>query len=54
MGFKVWLPQADRGRVSELLQEKDRAAFLEGLPLNYDDATLDTIELIDVLRLKGR
>ena len=54
MGFKVWLPRADRGRVRELVPEKDQAAFLEDLPLNYDSATLDTIEQIDVLWLKGR
>jgi hypothetical protein len=54
MGFKIWLPRADRGRVSELLNATDRAAVLEELPLNYDGTTLDTIELIDVLWLKGR
>lgn len=54
MGFKVWLPRADRGRVSELLNVSDRASLLENLPLNYDGTTLDTIELIDVLWLKGR
>lgn len=54
MGFKVWLPRADRGRVSELLEASERAALLENLPLNYDGTTLDTIELIDVLWLKGR
>ncbi len=54
MGFKIWIPRADRGRVRELVQEKEHAAFLEDLPLNYDNATLDTIEQIDVLWLKGR
>ncbi len=54
MGFKIWIPRADRGRVRELLQEKVHAAFLEDLPLNYDTTTLDTIEQIDVLWLKGR
>jgi hypothetical protein len=33
---------------------KEQAAFLEQLPLNYDTATLETIEQIDVLWLKGR
>jgi len=36
-----------------LVHGKD-AAFLEDLPLNYDSATLDTIEQIDVIWLKGR
>jgi hypothetical protein len=54
MGFKVWLPRADRGRVRELVPEKNHVAFLEDLPLNYEIATLDTIEQIDVIWLKGR
>jgi hypothetical protein len=54
MGFKIWIPRPDRARVVELLQEKDREALLEDLPLNYDNTTLDTIELIDVLWLKRR
>ncbi len=53
MGFKIWLPRSDRGRVGELVT-KQQAAFLEDLPLNYDNTTLDTIEQIDVLWLKGR
>jgi hypothetical protein len=54
MGFKVWLPRSDRSRVGELLNSTDRAALLEDLPLNYDGTTLDTIEQIDVLWMKGR
>ena len=54
MGFKIWIPRGDRGRVRELVNEKERPAFLEDLPLNYDTTTIDTIELIDVLWLKGR
>ncbi len=54
MGFKIWLPRVDRSRVSELIAATDRAALLEDLPLNYDGTTLDTIELIDVLWLRGR
>ena len=54
MGFKVWIPRADRSRVSELLQPRENAALIQDLPLNYDNTTLDTIELIDVLWLKGR
>ena len=54
MGFKVWVPRSDRGRVSDLVDKKHMAAFLEDLPLNYDETTLDTIEQIDVLWLKGR
>ena len=54
MGLKVWIPRADRVRVSGLMAERERAALLEDLPLNYDPSTLATIEQIDVLWLKGR
>ena len=54
LGFKIWIPRSDRGRVAELIQERDRAALLESLPLNNDVATLSTIEQIDVLWLRGR
>lgn len=54
MGFKVWIPRADRGRVCECLSAGEQVAMIEDLPLNYDNTTLDTIELIDVLWLKGR
>lgn len=53
MNFKVWLPRSDRQRVSELWMPKSNC-LLELLPLNYDDATLKTIENIDVLWIKGR
>ena len=51
--MSVWLPRSDRVAV---LGEWKRAhrPVLERLPLNYDDATLRTIEQIDVLWLKGR
>jgi hypothetical protein len=53
MGFKVWLPKNDR---STVLQEwsPDDGSLLDVLPLNYDETTLQTIEQIDVLWLKGR
>jgi hypothetical protein len=54
MGFRIWIPRSDRGRVRDLASEATHRAFLEDLPLNYDTATLDTIEQIDVLWLKGR
>ena len=54
MGFKIWIPRADKGRVQELLRESERASLLEELPLNYEIATLATIEQIDVLWLRGR
>jgi hypothetical protein len=53
MGFKIWLPKSDR---SSVLQEwrPDEGSLLEVLPLNYDKTTLQTIEQIDVLWLRGR
>jgi len=53
MNFKIWIPRSDRQRVSELWSPKTNC-LLEILPLNYDDATLKTIENIDVLWIKGR
>lgn len=53
MGFNIWLPRNDRSRV---LQEwkPEGNTLLEVLPLNYDEATIRTIEQIDVLWLKKR
>jgi predicted RNA-binding protein len=50
MGFDVWVARNDRGRqlkLTELTRLKDE------LPLQFDEATNRTIELIDVLWLKG-
>ena len=54
MGFHVWIPRSDKARVLEHVDEETRKALLDELPLNYDDATLKTVEQIDVLWLKGR
>lgn len=53
MGMQIWLPRNDR---SVVLREwrGDHPEPLERLPLNYDEATLKTIEQIDVLWLRGR
>ena len=53
MGFRIWIPKADRGRVLGERQDSD-ASLLDRLPLNYDDTTLKTIEQIDVLWMRGR
>jgi hypothetical protein len=53
MGFKIWLPRNDRGRVvSEWHPEAE--VLLNELPLNYDLVTLNTVEQIDVLWLRRR
>ncbi len=53
MNFKIWIPRSDRQRVLELWHNAT-GCLLEILPLNYDDATLKTIENIDMLWIKGR
>jgi hypothetical protein len=53
MSLKIWLPRNDRQRVLEVWKPKV-ACLLESLPLNYDNATLRTIENIDVLWVRGR
>lgn len=53
MGFNIWLPRRDRASVLKEWKPKENS-LLENLPLNYDEATLRTIEQIDVLWLKGR
>lgn len=52
MGMRVWIPRADRARVDALREESE--TLLDVLPLNYDDATIRTIEQIDVIWLRGR
>ena len=54
MGFRIWIPRSDRGKVVELLRAEVRGSVLDVLPLNYDDATLKTVEQIDVIWLKNR
>ena len=54
MGFHVWVPRTDRTRVSALIPTAAQESILDVLPLNFDEATLGTIENIDVLWLKGR
>lgn len=51
MNFKIWLPRSDRQRVLEVWTPKG-CCLLEQLPLNYDNATLKTIENIDVLWIR--
>jgi hypothetical protein len=53
MGLKIWLPKGDRNAV---LTEwgNENGSLLDKLPLNYDEATLRTIEQIDVIWLRGR
>lgn len=53
MNLKIWFPRSDRQRVLDVWQPKEKT-LLDVLPLNYDDASLKTIENIDVLWIRGR
>ena len=52
MGFRIWLPNADRQYVLEKWHPVDNNILLTHLPLNYDHVTLRTIENIDVLWIR--
>jgi hypothetical protein len=54
MGFKIWLPRADRERVKAASSYDLASTLIDVLPMNYNDATIRTIEQIDVIWLKGR
>ena len=54
MGFRVWVPRNDRQKVLDQIPDNFQGAFLDSLPLNYDDTTLRTIENIDVIWLRNR
>ena len=54
MGFKIWIPRGDRSRVLAHWQPKTCDTIIDSLPLNYNEATLATVELIDVLWLSSR
>ena len=53
MGFDVWVARNDRGRQLRGQRLADLPKLKAELPLQFDDATNRTIELIDVLWLKG-
>ncbi len=53
MGFNVWIPRGDRQSVLSEWKPKS-GVLLDSLPLNYDDATIKTVEQIDVLWLRNR
>jgi len=53
MGFEVWVAKNDRNREHNGKRFSDLPKLKQKLPLQFDDATNRTIELIDVLWLKG-
>jgi len=53
MGFEIWIARNDRGRVCEGVPLGQLPGVVESLPTQFNEATNRTIELIDVLWLKG-
>ncbi len=53
MGFTIWLPRADRGRVLKVWHAQP-GELVDELPLGYDATTMKTIEQIDVIWLRNR
>lgn len=53
MGFGIWVARNDRGKDFNKKKFSELPRYKTELPLQFDDATNKTIELIDVLWLKG-
>lgn len=53
MGFDIWVARNDRGREFNGRKFTDLVKLKSELPLQFDEATNKTIELIDVLWLRG-
>jgi len=53
MGFDLWVARNDRNKTWDGKRFADLSRMKTELPLQFDDATNRTIELIDVLWLKG-
>ncbi len=53
MGFKIWLPKADRTTVCTDWKPGD-GQLIQHLPLNYSNAVMKTIENIDVIWISNR
>jgi len=53
MGFDLWVARNDKGKEFKGKKFSDLKGLKQELPLQFDEATNKTIELIDVLWLKG-
>lgn len=53
MGFAVWVARNDRSRTFEGKPFSEWFSLKETLPLNFDEGTMRTVELIDVLWIKA-
>jgi hypothetical protein len=54
LGFNVRVPPSDRAKITELLPATFHSKLVSTLPLNYDAATIKTIENIDIIWLQRR
>ena len=52
MGFDVWVAKNDRARLYNGAKFSEMPRMLSSLPVQFDDATNRTVELIDVLWLQ--
>jgi hypothetical protein len=53
MGFEIWVAKNDRAKTHNGAKFAEMPKMKDSLPLQFDDVTNRTIELIDVLWLKG-
>ncbi len=53
MGLDVWVARNDRGKVVSSKRISDLPSLLSELPVKFDEPTTKTIEMIDVLWVKG-
>ena len=53
LGLELWVARNDRGKVVEGVKFAELRGLRETLPLQFDEATNRTIELIDVLWMSG-
>jgi hypothetical protein len=53
MGFDIWVAKNDRTKLANGLKFSELPRMKQALPLQFDDVTNRTIELIDVLWLQG-
>jgi predicted RNA-binding protein len=54
LGLKTWVPKNDRNRAGKYGLVGEAPGLIDKLPINFDEATRKTIEMIDVIWLKGK
>ena len=54
MGFNIWMPRTDRTYLESKIKNDLRSKLLDELPLGFDEATVRTVENIDVIWIKKK